>query len=467
MGTPIPAEGKCSYSGCMRTVRYIAPIILAVQLPLHKSITGLWLDLLVFNSVAIASLISVVLAPKVNNKWAQPITACAIGSWSLGSILATTTSYIDLPSAVITTSDASYLLFYPLALLGMQLLISSQQKLTLLEIVDASIVGLGLSTLGSAFALHPVLPHFDGDLNQSFLAIIYPVADLVLLCFIISTVVMQGFSRRGLLLSIGVSLYSVTDFLFLWQNINMSYTFGSLLDYGWLLAFVIIAESCWHSATDNRQKNGVSPVLITISVFLSATLLALLAIDPDNFPHFILIPAIGTLALAFIRMSIALNQARHIGHERILARTDELTMLPNRRRLIAEIQGFAARQGSLLLLDLDGFKPVNDTFGHEIGDRVLQQVAQRFSRALPSGALLARLGGDEFGVLVDGTEAVVMEIALALRGTLSYPFLIDGNEIGIGVSIGIAHNDGADDLLLRADKAMYAAKRQALGVCQL
>ena len=467
MGTPIPAEGKCSYSGCMRTVRYIAPIILAVQLPLHKSITGLWLDLLVFNSVAIASLISVVLAPKVNNKWAQPITACAIGSWSLGSILATTTSYIDLPSVVITTSDASYLLFYPLALLGMQLLISSQQKLTLLEIVDASIVGLGLSTLGSAFALHPVLPHFDGDLNQSFLAIIYPVADLVLLCFIISTVVMHGFSRRGLLLSIGVSLYSVTDFLFLWQNINMSYTFGSLLDYGWLLAFVIIAESCWHPATDNRQKNGVSPVLITISVFLSATLLALLAIDPDNFPHFILIPAIGTLALAFIRMSIALNQARHIGHERILARTDELTMLPNRRRLIAEIQGFAARQGSLLLLDLDGFKPVNDTFGHEIGDRVLQQVAQRFSRALPSGALLARLGGDEFGVLVDGNEAVVMEIALALRGTLSYPFLIDGNEIRIGVSIGIAHNDGANDLLLRADKAMYAAKRQALGVCQL
>ena len=467
MGTPIPAEGKCSYSDCMRTVRYLAPIILAVQLPLHKSITGLWLDLLVFNSVAIASLISVVLAPKVNNKWAQPITACAIGSWSLGSILATTTSYIDLPSVVITTSDASYLLFYPLALLGMQLLISSQQKLTLLEIVDASIVGLGLSTLGSAFALHPVLPHFDGDLNQSFLAIIYPVADLVLLCFIISTVVMQGFSRRGLLLSIGVSMYSVTDFLFLWQNINMSYTFGSLLDYGWLLAFVIIAESCWHPATDNRQKNGVSPVLITISVFLSATLLALLAIDPDNFPHFILIPAIGTLALAFIRMSIALNQARHIGHERILARTDELTMLPNRRRLIAEIQGFAARQGSLLLLDLDGFKPVNDTFGHEIGDRVLQQVAQRFSRALPSGALLARLGGDEFGVLVDGNEAVVMEIALALRGTLSYPFLIDGNEIRIGVSIGIAHNDGADDLLLRADKAMYAAKRQALGVCQL
>ena len=247
----------------------------------------------------------------------------------------------------------------------------------------------------------------------------------------------------------------------------MSYTFGSLIDYGWLLSFVVIAESTWRSGTDNRSKNGISPVLITISVFLSATLLALLAIAPDNFPHFILLPAIGTLALAFIRMSIALNQARNIGHERILARTDELTMLPNRRRLISEIQSYATRNGSLLLMDLDGFKPVNDSFGHEVGDKVLQLVAQRFSRALPSGALLARLGGDEFGVLVDGSHELVLEIALALRATLSYPFIIDGHEISIGVSIGIANNDGADDLLLRADNAMYAAKRQALGVCQL
>jgi GGDEF domain-containing protein len=77
------------------------------------------------------------------------------------------------------------------------------------------------------------------------------------------------------------------------------------------------------------------------------------------------------------------------------------------------------------------------------------------------------LGGDEFGILVDGSQHSVMEIALALRGTLSYPFLIDGNQISIGVSIGIANNDGKDDLLLRADNAMYSAKRQELGVCQL
>ncbi len=451
----------------MRIVRFTPPLLFGIALLAHQSFQGIWSDLFLFNAIPISCLFSIMRAPRINNKWAKPLIALAIGSWSLGSILATTSSYIELSALAANISDALYLLFYPLALLGMQFLISIRQRLTILELVDASIVGLGLSTLGAAFALQPVIPHFDGDLNQSFLAIIYPVADLVLLCFIIATVVMQGFSVRGLLLTIGVCLYAATDFIFLWQNLNMNYVFGSLVDYGWLLAFVVISESTWHSSTDNSVKNGVSPILITISVFLSATLLALLAIAPANFPHFILIPAIGTLALAFIPMSIALSQARSIGQERVLARTDDLTTLPNRRRLISEIQSFATRRGSLLLLDLDGFKPVNDRYGHEVGDKVLQQVAQRFTRALPSNALLARLGGDEFGILVDGSNESVMEIALALRGTLSYPFVIDGNEISIGVSIGIADNDGADDLLLRADNAMYSAKRQALGVCQL
>jgi diguanylate cyclase len=451
----------------MRALRFLAPVLFGIALVAHQSFQGIWSDQFFFNAVPIACLLSIVIAPRINNKWAQPLTALAIGSWSLGSIIATSSGYLALSAFAANISDGLYLLFYPLALLGMQLLISVQQRLTILELVDASIVGLGLSTLGAAFALQPVLPHFDGNLNQSFLAIIYPVADLVLLCFIVATVVMQGFSVRGLLLTIGVCIYAATDFLFLWQNLNMNYVFGSLVDYGWLLAFIVVAESTWHSGTDNAVKNGVSPILITISVFLSATLLSLLAIAPDNFPHFILIPAIGTLALAFVRMSIALSQARNIGHERVLARTDELTTLPNRRRLISEIQSFATRKGSLLLLDLDGFKPVNDSYGHEVGDKVLQQVAQRFTRALPNNALLARLGGDEFGILVDGSQESVMEIALALRGTLSYPFVIDGHEISIGVSIGIADNDGADDLLLRADNAMYSAKRQALGVCQL
>jgi diguanylate cyclase (GGDEF)-like protein len=166
-------------------------------------------------------------------------------------------------------------------------------------------------------------------------------------------------------------------------------------------------------------------------------------------------------------MAIALTQAKNIGQERLLARTDELTGLPNRRRLVTEIDSFIEKEGALLLLDLDGFKPINDIHGHETGDKILQQVALRFERALPQGALLARLGGDEFGVLYEGGHDSAVEVALALRATLSYPFHINNQEIQLGVSIGVAKNNGEKDLLLRADNAMYKAKREGLGVCRL
>ena len=324
-----------------------------------------------------------------------------------------------------------------------------------------------LSTLCSALIAKPVLPHFAGNISETFFAIMYPIADLILVCVVIATVFMQGYSRRAVVLTLGVTLFALTDFLYLWQNINGSYLMGSLLDIGWIIGILLIAESFWQPGIDIKAREGINPVLISISVSLSATVLALIAIRPDYFPKFILIPAIATLALAFARMALALTQAKNIGQERLLARTDELTGLPNRRRLVSEIDSFIEKEGALLLLDLDGFKPINDVHGHETGDKVLQQVALRFERALPHGALLARLGGDEFGVLYEGGHESAVEVALALRATLSYPFHINNQEIQLGVSIGVAKNTGEKDLLVRADNAMYKAKREGLGVCRL
>jgi diguanylate cyclase (GGDEF)-like protein len=85
-------------------------------------------------------------------------------------------------------------------------------------------------------------------------------------------------------------------------------------------------------------------------------------------------------------------------------------------------------------------------------------------RALPQGSLLARLGGDEFGAILSGDYETTLEVALALKATLSYPFSISGRDIHVGVSVGHVGNDGASNLLRRADYAMYQAKREGAGV---
>jgi diguanylate cyclase (GGDEF)-like protein len=124
------------------------------------------------------------------------------------------------------------------------------------------------------------------------------------------------------------------------------------------------------------------------------------------------------------------------------------------------------RVGFIFLLDLNGFKRVNDNLGHEAGDQLLKQVAIRFSRVLPNNTLLARLGGDGFGVIAPASQAEATELALALRATLSYPFSLANSSQKIDVSLGyapITPNQNVAQLLHQADLAMYEAKRSGQG----
>jgi diguanylate cyclase (GGDEF)-like protein len=158
-----------------------------------------------------------------------------------------------------------------------------------------------------------------------------------------------------------------------------------------------------------------------------------------------------------------------------LAMHDSLTGLANRILLqdrAARAVAAAKRSGrplALLLLDLDRFKEVNDTLGHQIGDELLQQIAPRLQAHLREADSLARLGGDEFAILAPETGHLRAVCALAERivETLSQPFPVGGLEVEIGVSIGIAtfpeHGLDAKELLQRADVAMYTAKRNQLG----
>ncbi|HEY0270292.1 MAG TPA: EAL domain-containing protein, partial [Sphingomonas sp.] len=160
---------------------------------------------------------------------------------------------------------------------------------------------------------------------------------------------------------------------------------------------------------------------------------------------------------------------------RQLATLDVLTGLPNRMRM-CELLGEAlvsarasGRPCGILMLDLDGFKPVNDTFGHPRGDAVLTTVARRLSDVVGDAGIVGRLGGDEFGIVLHDTQnrAAIAALGELLIAHVSEPYLLDGVSVRIGLSAGAAFGpidgDTVDELIRKADLALYEGKAAGRG----
>ena len=167
------------------------------------------------------------------------------------------------------------------------------------------------------------------------------------------------------------------------------------------------------------------------------------------------------------------RQVEEIEHQ---AMHDSLTGLPNRvlfrDRLEQALLGAKRRPGevAVMFLDLDRFKEVNDTLGHESGDTLLREVGQRLAHSLRAGDTVARLGGDEFAVLATGLDDAddALVVARKLRQAVEWPFTLRGLTLEVEASIGIAifpeHGTDADTLLRHADVAMYQSKEAHSGV---
>jgi diguanylate cyclase (GGDEF)-like protein len=184
----------------------------------------------------------------------------------------------------------------------------------------------------------------------------------------------------------------------------------------------------------------------------------------------------GLALLALVMFGVAIRSALRLRSNtaqlRHAATHDALTGLANRTQLHEDVRrAIAPDRGctpfALMLLDLDGFKEVNDTLGHHIGDALLRGIGPRIAGVLPAGSSIARLGGDEFALLV--CDVADRDAALALgerlREALRQPYALEGMQLVVSASIGIAlfpdHGTDSGELLRRADVAMYAAKRGA------
>ncbi|NNG14400.1 MAG: EAL domain-containing protein, partial [Gammaproteobacteria bacterium] len=181
---------------------------------------------------------------------------------------------------------------------------------------------------------------------------------------------------------------------------------------------------------------------------------------------------VNQLVTAFNNMRLQIHQRQMALEDQALH--DALTGLPNRALLNDRIEQAInimrrnTQPMAVLLLDLDRFKEVNDALGHQVGDHLLQHVGQRLRSVLRDSDTVARLGGDEFAVVAPNADAThASELAQKIIDVINEAFVIEAQELYVGVSVGLAvypqHGDDASNLMRHADIAMYHAKRNKLG----
>ena len=212
---------------------------------------------------------------------------------------------------------------------------------------------------------------------------------------------------------------------------------------------------------------------IALPMFFAISSLTVITIATfADLPSATIFLAGGTLILVVVRVALSFRDALDLGQAQGEARTDDLTGLGNRRALYEYLsRAIEARddetQIAVLLLDLDRFKEVNDSFGHQAGDRILERIGPRMQMALRRGDFVARLGGDEFVVVLHSDLERAVVVAQRLRAELTRPFEIDDLHTTLDASIGIAlcprDSEDPDRLLQQADVAMYAAKEARSG----
>ena len=278
---------------------------------------------------------------------------------------------------------------------------------------------------------------------------------------------------------------------------NLNATSGPLVGVFYAASYAVFIWALWRAVATWRA--GVRQKAIPVAAFLIIQVAAVVRdqILSESHIPFVALGQFMFLALVLLMSFILLREMqqrtaeleqslsalqteterrRHVENRlHHMAYHDYLTDLPN-RRLLREILNGALKHhhatgqlGAIVFLDLDHFKTINDSLGHQVGDKLLQQIAERLRNALPESRCVSRLGGDEFAVVIgnlgsdhSAAEATAMRAAEVLRDSLIQPFMISHHELVVGTSIGVTlfPNEKADvtGLFRQADMALYSAK---------
>jgi diguanylate cyclase (GGDEF)-like protein len=405
------------------------------------------------------------------------VLALALGLWALGQLV-WSLAYADMAEAPFPSwSDACWIACYPLYYVALALL--ARKRLRSVPggaWLDGLIGVLALSSVALAVLLAPLQKMTGGSLGQVLTTLSYPILDVVLIGILVGLLALAGWreGRGWALLTLGMVLNVAADWSYIFVASGGDYAVWVDVVFG--AAALCLAGACWQplrAAPRVGLGGWVAVALPLTAMVVASAVLAWGSLTSTSHPESALL-AVGALLLGLVRVILTHSENLQLTASRREALTDDLTGIANRRHLLRVLQavltpsdGGATSGSTLMLIDLDRFKDLNDTFGHAAGDEALAEVAARLRRAA-AGALVARVGGDEFAILLDGTDrSAALDMAAAVQRALLPPFAVGGRHGTIGASIGIAmapeHAEHPADLMRCADVAMYEAKRAGAG----
>ena len=337
--------------------------------------------------------------------------------------------------------------------------------------VEAIIVCGAAGTLAAAVIITPISGAFPQGGLPLLVALLFPLIDLGLALLVVGQWALgarRWSGRTGGLIAAFV-LFAVADASLVLNLRTGTYEFVTALVVLWAVAVQVLVSSFCRPNPPSRSMARSLPVAFLMGSFL-VSVIVLIAHPASTSGFLLAIPAAVTCLATAVRLAMALHEAHESSQELRLARTDDLTGLPNRPALMRELDRRIGNGQSIgfMLLDLDGFKEVNDTLGHDAGDALIQLAARRITDSVPDHLHVARVGGDEFAILTtEDDELDLFERAEEIRIAVSAPARVDGLNLrmagSIGITTGLPDDQRAADVLRRADIAMYDAKSSGSG----
>ncbi len=391
--------------------------------------------------------------------------AAAVLSWGASEIYWTAVLTNDPSPPYPSPADIGYLAFYPLAATGLFLLVRARaEELDWRLWMDGLIAALGTAALGAALVFEFVADHASGTAVQVATTLAYPLGDILMLALVIGIVALTRWrpGRTWALLLVGLAALVAADVAYTLQSTEASLPGGDWIEPIYLLGAVCIGAEAWQPGADAIRRDARFDGWreLMVPALFAAVMIGLFAMQYfSRASGLTTVLWAATMIAVLARLALSVRENKRLLE---LVRTDQLTGLGNQGRLQADLASGCERAGeeplTLLLLDLNGFKRYNDTFGHPAGDSMLTRLGGQLREAIGADGSAYRVGGDEFAVLTSCAEGRRDEVTKRAAEALT----ARGRGFDLGASWGVASIPAEADTPLAAlqlaDVRMYAQK---------